>query len=245
MGMGDDIMATVQARALFEATGHKVRPANYWSPVWDDNPCFAKEGEPFIEFNNKPGNRPYILGQTEDKFIWNPNFKAVPGELYVDPDPRGKGFLIIEPNVKGTVSATNKAYPFERWQEAVDLLDYPIAQMGNGPWLDGVERIETATFMEAVAVLASSKGFAGTDGGLHHAAAALNVPAVVLWGGFAPREMLGYDSQYNISGAGINTCGSKKPCQHCADQMENIWPLDVVSAIVQMVDDYEWPVDDG
>ena len=57
--------------------------------------------------------------------------------------------------------------------------------------------------------------------------------------------MLGYDNQYNLGGGGIDTCGSKEPCQHCADQMENIWPLDVVSAIVQMVDDYEWPVDDG
>ena len=41
MGMGDDIMATAQAKAIYKATGHKVHTGNYFSPVWEGNPDFA------------------------------------------------------------------------------------------------------------------------------------------------------------------------------------------------------------
>ena len=235
MGMGDDIMATVQARAIYEATGQKVRPTDYWSPVWERNPCFARVNEPFIPFDNKPGNRPYILGQTKERFIWNPNFKAVPGEIYPAYDDRAKGKIVIEPNVKGTVTGQNKAWFWERWQEVVDTVEIDFVQLGNGPWLSGVERIETGSFMEAVAVLAGSKGFIGTDGGLHHASAALDVPAVVLWGGLAPSEMLGYEKHINID-YGDDHCGMKAHCDHCFDAMDKITVAKVIETILEL----EW-----
>lgn len=228
MGMGDDIMATVQARALYEATGHRVRPRDYWSVVWDKNPCFETDGRPHIEFYNVPGNRPYILGQTADRFIWNPNFRAKPGELYVDAGSLN-GVWVIEPNVKGTVSANNKDWGFHKWQAVVDNLDMQFVQLGMGPWLEGVERVHTASFKAAISELKSAAGFVGTDGGLHHAAAAFGLPAVVVWGGFVSPEMLGYSGHINLW-SGTESCGSKAECGHCREAMEAISIQEVCQA---------------
>ena len=233
MGMGDDILATVQARALYQATGHKVRPTNYWSPVWDGNPCFQHENGPAIDFQNKPGNRPYILAQTADRFIWNPNYRAVPGELYVNEhcdSEKVYGRWIIEPNVKGTISSDNKDWGFDRWQQVAYRSNEALTQLGSGPWLGNVARIETATFVEAVAYLRGAAGFIGTDGGLHHAAAALGIPAIVIWGGFVSPDLLGYDSHINLW-SGARSCGSKASCAHCREAMLEVSVDEVVECL--------------
>ena len=228
MGMGDEIMATVQARMIHQMTGVKVGGRE--SPVWKNNPHFAEPGEPYIELPSRPGNRPYILGQTEDRFIWNPNHKAIPGDLFVPGNPVSRGTWVIEPNVKGTVTANNKAWPWERWQALVDRSDKDFIQMGKGPWLRGVKQVETASFMDAVSVLKLADGFIGTDGGLHHAAAALQVPAIVLWGGLVSPDILGYESHINIW-SGVASCGSKRPCMHCVAAMESIAVEDVLEHV--------------
>jgi hypothetical protein len=234
MGMGDDIMATAQAKAIYKATGHKVHTGNYFSPVWEGNPYFAGRGEQYIKLENRPGHRPYILGQTKERFIWNPNHRAAPGDLYPKQDSRGAGKIVIEPNVKGTVSASNKDWGFDKWQEVVNTLDKPFLQMGSGPWLDGVERIETATFMDAVAVLSKADLFVGTDGGMHHAAAAMGIPAVVVWGGYASPEMLGYDIHTNIA-LGSEYCGSKNDCSHCRELLDEVTVDMVKTAITEAI----------
>ena len=230
MGMGDDILATVQARALYQATGHKVRPINYWSPVWDGNPCFQHENGPFIDFQNKPGNRPYVLGQTVERFIWNPNYKAVPGELYIGAGHSIGGNWVIEPNVKGTISADNKDWGFDRWQQVANRSQKPLMQLGTGPWLDNVIRVRTDTFMEALTYLGGAEGFIGTDGGLHHAAAALGIPAIVIWGGFVSPDLLGYDDHINLW-SGAWSCGSKASCPHCREAMLEISVDEVVECL--------------
>jgi hypothetical protein len=54
------------------------------------------------------------------------------------------------------------------------------------------------------------------EGGLHHAAAALGVPAVVIFGGFIAPRHTGYAAHVNLFTGG-EACGMRLPCDHCRD----------------------------
>jgi hypothetical protein len=56
---------------------------------------------------------------------------------------------------------------------------------------------------------------------MHHGAAAMGVPGVVLFGGFIPPQVTGYLMHANLTG-GAEACGSLNPCPHCAAAMQAI-----------------------
>jgi ADP-heptose:LPS heptosyltransferase len=141
------------------------------------------------------------------------------------------GRFVVEPHIKGTVSGSNKDWGWTKWQELVDGLDLPWAQFDYGrERLRGVEAIPTDTFWHGVAVLGRSIGIVTTDGGLHHAAAALSVPAVVIWGGYAPPAVLGYRGHINLSVDAPDCLGMKVSCTACRDAMDAITVNDVETA---------------
>jgi hypothetical protein len=57
---------------------------------------------------------------------------------------------------------------------------------------------------------------------LHHAAAALGVPAVVIFGGFISPAVTGYAAHANIFTGDDLGCGNINPCPHCRAAMERI-----------------------
>ena len=63
---------------------------------------------------------------------------------------------------------------------------------------------------------------------MHHAAAAFDIPGVVVMGGFPWVEAVGYPTHINLGGDG---CGALVPCEHCRKAMEAIEIGDVVSAL--------------
>ena len=92
-------------------------------------------------------------------------------------------------------------------------------------------RIKTQNFREALLILSQAKMFIGTDGGLHHAAAALGIPAVVIWTGFSSPEHLGYDSHINIHN-GEKPCGTYSGiCPHCVKIAKSISVERVLNAV--------------
>jgi ADP-heptose:LPS heptosyltransferase len=164
---------------------------------------------------------------------WVRNFKATPGELYLSEEEKKKwkgysDFVYIEPNIKGWLGP-NKDWGFDRWQAVVKALPIKWVQ-GPGRKLDGVEQVSTSSFRDACALLDSALLFVGTDGGLHHAAAALAKKAVVVWGGFTHPRNLGYETHVNLH-SGTEPCGNLKPCEHCRKAMSKITVEMVVGAI--------------
>lgn len=233
-------MSTAQARAVHEKTGFKVvfgdpkTKRTHWSEVFENNPHIVQlpKNEQCTAFwiENYPGKRPYVLGGHDRHFIWNPLHRAVPGELYFSRpemawrDSRGlpDKYVVMEPNIKGKVSGKNKDWGWSRWQEFVDQWGgEKIIQVGTeeSPRLNGVDFVETPTFRHACLVLSKAVHFYGTDGGLHHAAAALDVPATVIWGDYSPPEILGYPQHTNLGGG---WCGALDDCEHCRKAMEDI-----------------------
>lgn len=238
MGLGDDLMATAQARVVHEATGHKVS-FGYWSEVFENNPRIAREGRA-IELNNRPGRRPYILGQTDRRFVFNPNYRAVPGEIWLGDDERDwlgdkpPGFVLIEPHVKEKVSGRNKAWPWENWQALVNRAGArKFVQPSYGKsLLDGVSSFKVESFRQACALLSRAGMLITTDGGLHHAAAALDRPAIVLWGHYSSPGILGYPQHINIWDE-TGPCGSLDPCSKCETAMNAISVDRVLDELLQ------------
>jgi len=181
--------------------------------------------------------RPYHVGYSAESecFTWNYGFKAEPGELYLTAEQKkvgDVGAVIIEPNTKQMPLSRNKAWPMDRWQKVVDALDLPWVQLGprDIPSLLRVRRVVTPTFTHALGWLYNCALIVTTDGALHHAAAALGKPAVVLWGGLVPPRILGYDTHTNICHA-KTWCGSNFDCKHCREAMSLITVEEVCEAI--------------
>lgn len=240
MGWGDDLMTTGIVRRAFERHGKPVCVGDgkiRWSEVFDGNPKIATKPEKgSLWVRSFEGRRPYIdyAKSTHEHYAWNRDFKAEPGEISltieeVSPYLGFEGYVYIEPNCKGDITP-NKDWGFDKWQQVVKALPETRFVQGHGKRLTGVEQVETPGFRHACGLLSVCAVFVGTDGGLHHAAAALGKPAVVVWGGYAPPASLGYASHTNLCAA-KRWCGSRKPCEHCKAALDAITVEQVIEAI--------------
>lgn len=234
---GDDLIVSSIVKKAYAKHNKKICVGDskvVWEEVFDHNPKMARE--PYkgcVWVNNIMGNRPYIDRERSrpGKIVFN-DYRVEPGEIFFHPSELRhdqKDFIYIEPNVKGTFSG-NKDWGFEKWQQVVQRLPDLRFIQGKGRKLEGVEQVDTTSFRDAAALLASASLFVGTDGGLHHAAAALGIPAVVVWGGLAPPKVLGYPTHTNLH-SGVNACGSSEACEHCKKALAWVTVDMVVKAI--------------
>jgi len=249
VGYGDEIMLSGIVKKAYQK--HKKPVAlgrfgqNYmeqvlWGEVFENNPKIDRNpGAGAIWVHEIKGNRPYIdYYKTQEangeRVVYKKSYRPEPGELFFTEEELAKygqykDFIYIEPNVKGSFGG-NKDWGFKSWQEVVKRLPYEFIQ-GRGRKLDGVQQVDTSSFRYACSLLSRSSFFVGTDGGLHHAAAALGIPAVVIWGGLVGPEVLGYDQHVNLRGAGVESCGNHKQCGHCKKALELVTVEMVVEAI--------------
>lgn len=203
----------------------------------NENPNVARPGDeggrnlewfPFYR-----GNRIYNENGG-DRWIWNYTFKAKPGEMFFTEAEKqvslghGAGFVLIEPNLPQQKPASvNKQWPVERYREIARRMirdGMRVAQFyyGSGPRIEGAIHIKTPSFRHALAVLKNASLYIGPEGGLHHGAAAVGVPAVVLFGGFIPPAVTGYDGHANLTGSADEACGMWSKCDHCLKAMGSI-----------------------
>jgi ADP-heptose:LPS heptosyltransferase len=88
--------------------------------------------------------------------------------------------------------------------------------------LSGVRQVHSRGIRQGLAYLAQARLYIGPEGGLHHAAAALNIPGVVLFGGFIPPQITGYIIHANLTGGDTEACGILGRCLHCKQAMQRI-----------------------
>jgi ADP-heptose:LPS heptosyltransferase len=241
MGWGDELMAAGQAARVSRETGRRVAILDRQGiarvhELWQDLDFISGTKGPDIEtIVNGPGCRPYIDypfsiegGQRFTGWRARDHRPVIARSLA----ERQRGdFILIEPTIKQQANP-NKFW--RRWQEVVDAM--PGATFvqcrprgDKSGVLRGVRVVETSTFVEAVQCLAGAAAYVGHEGGMHHAAAALNVPAVVVFGGAPSIEATGYPDHFNIGTD--EPCGRWLPCSHCAEIMNAITPEQVVQAV--------------
>ena len=235
----------------------------HWSDVFFNNPLVVHPDQPtktLICIPDYPGHRVYIDYERSEtgihtdgssqyfKFQWQEDFKAPKGALYFDNNEKSAAseialrlpypYFVIEPHVAKKPWINKKAWDFVRWQAVVDALpELHFIQLSGGEVLNGVHQVETQTFRQACGLVACAGGFVGTDGGLHHAAAALGVPAVVLWGHYSSPEIFGYDEHINVRHAEGIGCGiTFDECALCQSSMNDIKVDEVVEAIKGLIE---------
>lgn len=237
MGVGDEIMAAGHARVVSEETGKRVHILDYhrrprWDPLWAGLPWIAKPAErgDFARIMNGPQCRPYVQypftrrhGQRWTGWRARDHVGAIAlTEAETAFARRVSGsigpFIVIEPTL---LEKSNPNKQWGKWSELLGVLierGHVVVQMGpdRTAVLPGIRNfVRTSTFRDAAAVLSRAQAAVLPEGGLHHAAAVLGVPAVVLFGGYISPETTGYPGHINIAEG--EPCGKWMRCDHCAD----------------------------
>ncbi|MFQ5954706.1 MAG: glycosyltransferase family 9 protein [Kiloniellales bacterium] len=261
MGFGDEIMVTGQARVMQERDPRPVAVRGRdggarWHGLWDGNPCLAHPravaaGLDVQWLDNYPGHRPYVdYGRSSERRWAYTDWRCTPGEIHFSAAERrwaspwrGRRFVVIEPHIKRQASS-NKRWGLMRSQAVVDLVrgagnggpEFVQFAWSGGAALEGIRQVATPSFRHACAVLAHAGAYVGPEGGLHHAAAALGVKAVVIFGGMTSPANTGYDGHVNlyVDGPG-SPCGWRVRCAHCDRAMAAIEPKAVACHVKGLV----------
>lgn len=258
MGIGDELMASGMAhgaarrgKRIAFGDGRSIRWSYNAREVFRGNPNVAppgSEGDRDIEWiRYYQGHRIYNA-DAHGRWVWNMKFRPIPGEVFLDDRElafgakHGRGFVVIEPELPPKAQAVNKRWPRERFEEVARRLvgdGVDVVQLAPGktaPLTKGVRVITTPSFRHALAVLGHAALYVGHEGGMHHGAAAVGIPGVVLFGGFIPPQVTGYDTHTNLTGGADRFCGSLRSCSHCAAAMNAITVDDVYDAALAQLE---------
>lgn len=246
MGLGDVLMSIGEAKRVHQRAQQPVlitdaagRPVR--SDLFTGVPYLLTRAVRNVRFQrlvNCPGHRPYIKAKAGTHWTWR-DYQPEPADIVlterelVDTD-RYRGCVMIEPNVKD-IGHRNKDWGWGNWLKLAKLLEaegIPVVQChrsGDRLLPYGQQR-STASFRETLAVLSKCRAYVGPEGGLHHGAAAMRVPAVVIYGGFIGPRQTGYSTHRNLFTGG-EPCGSRVDCMHCRAAMNAITPEMVLAEL--------------
>lgn len=153
-----------------------------------------------------------------------------------------ESFVLVNPDTKNTTLATNKDWGFGKWQKLTNMLKEDImvvrlkpksGQDISGyveykqPDLENCTNIFTDDVRIAFAIASKAKAIVTPEGGLHHFAAAVNVPAFVIYGGVITPDITGYKDRnqtYYVYEHSMTPCGKQSKCDHCREAMDSIKP---------------------
>jgi ADP-heptose:LPS heptosyltransferase len=246
-------MESGHARVAQRTDPRKVRimyqGRHAWDEIWRNNPRIAtldEEGDFQLLYAKHPRTnmRAYHTAKAPTRWTYNLDFRPEVGEIYLTEAERAfgaqhAGRVIIEPHIKAGASP-NKQWGWARWNKLAWLLSgagIRVTQLGPNTTelLDGADFIATPTFRMAAAVLATAHAACLPEGATHHAAAALGIPAVVIFGGYIAVETTGYSIHRNLGVSVGEACGMRLPCKHCAVEMAKITPERVFTEMMEII----------
>jgi ADP-heptose:LPS heptosyltransferase len=165
-----------------------------------------------------------------------------PGRIYPSDEARAwalknvpAGCIIMECVVRRP-SSPGKDWGHARWAGVARELSVsaPLVQLGADdarPELPGAQRIKTPTFWHAAAAIERAALVLTPEGGTHHMAGALGIPAVVVYGGFTHPRTTSYATETSLyADLPGSPCGRYDNCDHCRKALASITVDDVVGA---------------
>lgn len=243
MGLGDNIMATGIAKGA-AARGKRIAFGDGKKIIWDHNSEQIFRGNPNIASPGSEGAKDlewikFYRGsriynehdKVNNRWLWNYEFKSMPGEIFLNAeelrwaDQFSKGCIIVEKNVPEKLGVINKQWDKDRYEGIIKRFDKKVVELnGSAP-----------SFRHALAALSRASLYIGPEGGLHHGAAAVGIPAVVIFGGWIPPQVTGYDGHINLTGGAKEFCGSLRLCNHCQSALKNISVDEVYNSAVSLI----------
>lgn len=258
MGMGDELLASGIAKRIHAMTNERVNILDATGRVrqhelWDGLPYVAQDGTGRAFIVNGPSARPYYSGMQGNRIMYR-KWDIAPGEIRLTDAERAwakaqmerwnhRPFIFVEHKFKPNGGGgANKDWGREKWEALTQILSRDYFLVTTGPdereYLPDTFIFHTPTFRHACAILERSIGYVGHEGGLHHAAAALGKPAVVVFGGYISPAVTGYPGHVNLYSGDSRFplgCGIVTPCEHCRESMSKITVEEVVAAVKEMV----------
>lgn len=250
MGWGDEVVAAGQAQTLYDADPRRVAICDQmsvlrWHAIWDGNPILAKPAEydpaTMQLLRNGPHCRPYIVYPFTKETGWtfNRTFRCRDhvAKLYLTAAELARGekareqygpYVLIEPYTKHG----NFRWPLEKWNLLVAACpDVTFVQHTHkdSPPIHGAFA-ESASFREACGLLTGADAYVRSESGMCHAAAALGVRQVTIFGGCMDHKVMGHYPRQTVL-AEWPPCGSWLPCSHCAKVMDQLTVEQVISAL--------------
>lgn len=255
MGWGDELMVTGHVRELQKTDPRRVRviyEKPRWCDAWDNNPRIAgnHEAGDFQHYVARSNHlRPYMEKKLEERWVWRPYGPPLGELFFTEKELRFarsfRGKIVIEPRIKAGASP-NKDWGWERWVALAKLMQ----KKGLAPTLlgsasqrqiPGIEYVHTNNVRYAAAVLSTARAAVLPEGALHHAAAVVGCPAVVLFGGYIAPAVTGYAGQRNLFTGSSEYplgCGWRVHCRHCLDAMAQITPEQVVGQLEGLLEEH-------
>lgn len=185
------------------------------------------------EIGIKISNLSYYLIFSRSEEKWITNFKFTNSNL--------EKYIIIEPGTNKEWFGELRQWPYQNWTNLVEMIKthhpyYPIIQIGmiDTQHIKGCLDFRGKTnFREACLLIREASLFIGTEGGLMHAAKAVNAPSVILWGGVTLPEFAGHKDDHTIICNYVNCapCGNLGWCDYNIKCMNSI-RTDIVFDIV-------------
>jgi ADP-heptose:LPS heptosyltransferase len=261
MGWGDELIASGLARQA-ASRGKRAAFGDGKRIIWSEqagelfrgNPHVAPPGDDrFADLEwieHYRGNRLY--GHSVNG-VWRfRDFACPPGEVFLTQEEKIFGLarmwstsdpvVVIEPRVKpmGACNGANKQWPVERYEALACALRWErglrcvqLVPPSVPPALRFADAIETPSFRHALAIIGLASLYIGPEGGLHHGAAAMGTPAVVIFGGFNTPRSTGYPWHENITVG--EPCGRVAACEHCREAMASISVDQVLDAALRQM----------
>jgi len=207
------------------------------SPMWWNVPFIAQSLENTARMLDAPYARPHVEAVSGSHIIFKRNHWPTPGTLSISRqelrDARELlkavglvpgGFCVFHPYVKRAGSGVNKDWGCANWSKLALGIRTPIVHLPSSdhrPAPFGVPL--DCGIRTAFAVISQAMFLVTTDSVFHHAAAALQIPTVALWGGFSSVDTFGYRNQINVCSLDSHCpCGSLRECPRCRQLMEGI-----------------------
>lgn len=157
----------------------------------------------------------------------------------------GQDYIVVEPDTNRDWFGELRMWPLDRWQAVVNQLatacpGVRVAQVGvdGSPVLDGVVNLcGRMSFRTAALLMRTACLFLGTEGGLMHAADAVGVPAVIVWGGVTLPDFAGYPARHRIIRHAVPCapCGNFGWCDHDHACMKGTGVDEVVAAVLAAI----------
>lgn len=142
-------------------------------------------------------------------------------------------YILIDPWSKHA----NLRWPIEHWTTLVALhpqitwIQHVYPGVPEDAHVPGALRIDTLSFRAACGLVAHADCYIRGESGMCHAAAALGIPQVTIWGACMDAEVMGGYAKQILVGVVGPYCGRYMPCDHCKLVMSLITPTEVADGL--------------